>query len=203
VWNPFGGLWPWDARKRAGEAVALARQSYIVRKTEDGVAVWTDLRRMQEMLAHTPETGGSVVGSAAVGFLIGAGTEHIRTRGEAAQEELIRAAETHGARPTVAALEAAWDQFIEPGLIALRPMIVESLMPHVADMSIDKIVDQSFEAAVIVRREAAKTAFAHFVAAQNRDRRTSRWNASGRLGWAVVGVLVVKAADFLIARIPH
>jgi hypothetical protein len=82
-------------------------------------------------------------------------------------------------------------------------MIVESLRPHVAGLAIDAIVDQAFEATVVVRRESAASAFAHFVAAQNRDRRASRWSASARLGWAVVGVIVAKVADLLISRIPH
>ncbi len=204
--NPFVGRWPWNARRRAAEAIALARQTYLAREIDDARAAWVEVRHLQESLAHVPGTGGSVVGGAAVGAIIGVGTEHIRIRCEAAQAELIRAAATYGARPTLAELLKAWSEFIDHGLQALRALIVDNLKAHTMGASSDGNVSAAFEATFVVTRQSAASAFAHFVASLERDRRASRWNAAARVGWIVVGGVVAKLPDliaFLLSRTPR
>lgn len=206
VRNPFNGLWPWDARKRVAEAIALARQSYLATEMDDARAAWVDVRRLQETLAHVPGTGGSVVGGAAVGAIIGVGTDHIRVRCEAAQAELIRAAETHGARPTVSDLLKAWSEFIHNGLPALRTLIIDNLKPHVQGASSEGNVNAAFEGTFVVTRQSAASAFGHFVAAHDRDRRDSRLKAAARAGWILVGIAATKFSDLLwnlLSRVPH
>lgn len=104
--------------------------------------------------------------------------------------ELLRAAEAHGAHPTLAELEAAWNDLIEPGVMGrLRSDVVDQLRPHLGGKSGEEIVDQQFLPSVVQARAAAKAAFEHFVECQARDQRSQRWSAAARLGWIVVGAI--------------
>jgi hypothetical protein len=189
--------WPWGERERAAKAIALGRRSYLALEADDANQASYDLRRAQAGYANDGQ-GNSVRGGHAVAGLIEIGTTHLRTRADLAKDELIRAAQAHGAHPTIAELEAAWSDLIEPGAKGrLRSEVVDHLKPHLFGANGEEIVDQQFLPTLGQTRTRARSDFEYFVESQARDQRSRRWSAAARFGWIVVGAIVGAAGTKL------